>query len=283
MNRLFYFDQLTRYSPYFNLALEEAIAINLLDFGYNGALRFWTNHNTIVLGISDSVTKNIPSETVDSFREKFPSLQKTRKFKEDSLYITRRASGGGTVFHDEAFNLNYSLFASTKEKKELYPVKDSYVILLGLLTKALARQGISADSAGKSDIAVESAGVLKKISGNAQFRKRDCIVQHGTLILDTKIIDRVLQNLSHPPEEPEYRKNRKHSDFLTSLPGDFSIFQFKQDLHKIFLEYLGNNFTTSGSSLDSVSDRKFLRQVFRDAKRLMSEKYANIDFIFSKT
>lgn len=282
MNSFFFFDQLSRYSPYFNLALEEAIAINLLDFGYSGALRFWTNHNTVVLGISDSVAKNIPSETIDSFKERFPSLQKTRKFQEDSLYITRRASGGGTVFHDEAFNLNYSLFASTKEKKELYPVKDSYVILLGLLTKVLARQGISADSAGKSDIAVESAGVLKKISGNAQFRKRDCIVQHGTMILDTKIIDRVLQNLSHPPEEPEYRKKRKHSDFLTSLPRDFSISQFKLDLHKIFLEYLENNFTPSDSKVDGVSDRKFLRQVFRDAKRLMSEKYANIEFIFSK-
>ncbi|HRG76029.1 MAG TPA: lipoate--protein ligase family protein [Leptospiraceae bacterium] len=282
MNSFFFFDQITRYSPYFNLALEEAIAINLLDFGYSGALRFWTNHNTIVLGISDSVTKNIPSETVDSFKERFPSLQRTRKFQEDSLYITRRASGGGTVFHDEAFNLNYSLFASTKEKKELYPVKDSYVILLGLLTKALAIQGISADSAGKSDIAVESGGVLKKISGNAQFRKRDCIVQHGTLILDTKIIDRVLQNLSHPPEEPEYRKNRKHSDFLTSLPRDFSISQFKQDLLSIFKEFLGTTVISNEGEV-TVRNRKFLRQVFRDAKRLMSEKYANIDFIFSKT
>ena len=66
------------------------------------------------------------------------------------------------------------------------------------------------------------------------------IDRDGTMILDTKIIDRVLQNLSHPPEEPEYRKNRKHSDFLTSLPRDFSISQFKLDLHKIFLEYLEN-------------------------------------------
>ena len=311
MNTVFFFDQITRYSPYFNLALEEAIAINLFDFGYSGAIRFWTNHNTIVLGISDSVTKNIPEETIVSFKEIFPNLQKKRKLQEDLLYITRRASGGGTVFHDEAFNLNYSLFASTKEKKELYPVKDSYIILLELVTKALAKQGIMAGSAGKSDIAVETGGVLKKISGNAQFRKRDCIVQHGTLILDTKIIDRVIQNLSHPPEEPDYRKNRKHSDFLTSLPGDFSISQFKQELLSIFKEFLGTtvisnegekstsvlktidqeNFTINSSKENrplprvevTVTNRKFLRQVFRDAKRLMSEKYANIEFIFSKT
>jgi len=274
-SKILFFDQLTRYSPYFNLALEEAIAINLIDFGYSGAIRFWTNHNTIVLGISDSVSKNISPEKISTFNKEYPLLQNSRKLKENSIYITRRASGGGTVFHDEVFNLNYSLFASTKEKKELYPVKESYNQLLGLVTKALAKQNILAGSAGKSDIAIENDGVLKKISGNAQFRKRDCIVQHGTLILDLKIIESVLENLSHPPEEPDYRKNRKHSDFLTSLPKEFSASQFKRDLQEIFQEFLGKS-----SSI--AKDRKFLQQVFRDAKRLMSEKYANIEFIFSK-
>lgn len=275
-SKFLYFNQLTRYSPYFNLALEEAIAINLIEFGFSGAVRFWTNHNTIVLGISDSVSKNISPEKITAFNQEFPRLQNSRKFQENSIYITRRASGGGTVFHDEAFNLNYSLFASTKETKELYPVKESYNQLLGLVTKALSKQNISASSAGKSDITIETDGILKKISGNAQFRKRDCIVQHGTLILDMKIIDSVLENLSHPPEEPDYRKNRKHSDFLTSLPKEFSVPQFKKDLQEIFQEFLG-------LSSSITKDRKFLRQVFRDAKRLMSEKYANIEFIFSKT
>ncbi|MBP7281754.1 MAG: lipoate--protein ligase family protein [Leptospiraceae bacterium] len=275
-SKFLYFNQLTRYSPYFNLALEEAIAINLIEFGFSGAVRFWTNHNTIVLGISDSVSKNISPEKITAFNQEFPRLQNSRKFQENSIYITRRASGGGTVFHDEAFNLNYSLFASTKEKKELYPVKESYNQLLGLVTKALSKQNISASSAGKSDITIETDGILKKISGNAQFRKRDCIVQHGTLILDLKIIDSVLENLSHPPEEPDYRKNRKHSDFLTSLPKEFSVPKFKKDLQEIFQEFLG-------LSSSITKDRKFLRQVFRDAKRLMSEKYANIEFIFSKT
>ena len=94
------------------------------------------------------------------------------------------------------------------------------------------------------------------------------------MILDLKIIESVLENLSHPPEEPEYRKNRKHSDFLTSLPKEFSVPKFKLDLLEIFQEFIGNPVISS--------DRKFLRQVFRDAKRLMSEKYANIEFIYSK-
>jgi hypothetical protein len=36
------------------------------------------------------------------------------------------------------------------------------------------------------------------------------------------------------------------------------------------------------SLFDATVKRKFLKQVFGDAKRLMAEKYANIEFIFSK-
>ena len=82
-SKIFFFDQLTRYSPYFNLALEEAIAINLIEFGYSGAVRFWTNHNTIVLGISDSVSKNISPEKITAFNQEFPRLQNSRKFQEN--------------------------------------------------------------------------------------------------------------------------------------------------------------------------------------------------------
>ena len=58
---------------------------------------------------------------------------------------------------------------------------------------------------------------------------------------------------------------------LTSSIGGLSLleqFPLKNDRHLLGVEVTDN--------------RKFLRQVFRDAKRLMSEKYANIDFIFSK-
>lgn len=286
-SKIFFFEELTQFSPYFNLAIEEAISLNLFQFGYSGALRFWTNHNTIVLGISDSVSKNIPEEKVSLFKKDFAQYQKSYKFKNDFLYIARRASGGGTVFHDSSFNLNYSLFASTKEKKELYPVKDSYQILLGFVTEAIGKQGIAASYAGKSDIAIQTEGSLKKISGNAQFRKRDCIVQHGTILLDTKIIELVLKNLSHPPEEPDYRKSRSHSDFITSLPKTFSVEKFKADLQSIFTKYLVENSDISkeafNQGMKTTPDRKFLAKVFRDAKRLMSEKYANIEFIFSKS
>ncbi|MCB1159998.1 MAG: lipoate--protein ligase family protein [Leptospiraceae bacterium] len=278
MPGLFYLDTTTLRNPYYNLALEEAIALKLTSSIYSAGLRFWKNENTIVLGRSDSVSKNIKSELIHKYKKQI--LEKTqfpKLMKENGVpFILRRASGGGTVFHSSDSNLNFSFFVSLKEKEELYPVKDSYEILLSLLIKALSRQGIVAFSGGKSDLVFKEESGLKKISGNAQFRKKNCIVHHGTLILNRDFLPRIEENLSHPPEEPEYRQKRKHSEFISALPSNFRIERFKQDLKELFFTYIG----IKGEEILPFS-RSFWREVIVQAEELLIQKYGNADFIFS--
>lgn len=238
-------------------------------------MRIWKNENSIVLGISDQVKKNISEKKISEFQKRLPDLIKTKKIIQDEIYISRRASGGGTVFHDLENNLNYSLFFSTKENPELYPVKDSYKILLGLIQNSLNKQNIISNQDGKSDITILENSIVKKISGNAQFRKKDFLVQHGTLILNTKLFDKVVQNLSHPPEEPDYRKNRTHKDFLTSLPSEFEIKKFENDLFNEVKKYVKSNHEMN-------KDILFLKKVLKKAELLYLEKYANLEFIFSR-
>ncbi len=172
-------------------------------------------------------------------------------------------------------NLNYSLFFSTKQNPELYPVKDSYKILLGLIQNSLSKQNIISNQDGKSDITILENSSIKKISGNAQFRKKDFLVQHGTLILNSKLFDKVSLNLSHPPEEPDYRKNRTHKDFLTSLPSEFSIQKFQEDISIEVKKYLNSNEENS-------KDILFLKKILKKADELYKEKYTNLEFIFSR-
>ena len=56
-----------------------------------------------------------------------------------------------------------------------------------------------------------------KFSGNAQRRKRDWLLFHGTFLLDfdLALIGEVLRP---PPRPPAYRQERAHADFLTRLP-----------------------------------------------------------------
>ena len=65
-----------------------------------------------------------------------------------------------------------------------------------------------------SDLAI----LNKKISGNAQSRKRNFFLHHGTFLynFDIKIISRYLKI---PSKEPVYRKKRSHEDFLANIPA----------------------------------------------------------------
>jgi lipoate-protein ligase A len=55
-----------------------------------------------------------------------------------------------------------------------------------------------------------------KFSGNAQRRKRRCLLFHGTFLLDLdlSLVEKVLRP---PSRQPAYRENRSHAEFLTRL------------------------------------------------------------------
>lgn len=276
-SKIFLWNQSHNYSIYFNLAIEESIAVKFLESGYIGGLRFWTNSDAVVLGISNYISQNVHINTISKFKEDFPYIFISGAKPYSGVQIARRISGGGTVFHSPK-NLNFSIFASIEHRLELYPVKNSYCILLGLVCKALSKQGIYAQCQGSSDISIELLGKLKKISGNAQFRKKNCLVHHGTLILDSSILQDISTHLVHPPEEPEYRQKRTHSDFVAALPESFSTNKFKEDLSTEFCKYMG----IDSCKLNDDLPFSFSKKVLENAERLMIEKYLTPEFIYTR-
>src|SRR5712664_1971437 len=65
---------------------------------------------------------------------------------------------------------------------------------------------------GFTDLAVNGL----KFSGNAQRRKRRCLLFHGTFLLDLDLS--LVEELLRPPSrQPAYRENRSHAEFLTRL------------------------------------------------------------------
>ncbi|MCC6152777.1 MAG: lipoate--protein ligase family protein, partial [Candidatus Hydrogenedentes bacterium] len=71
----------------------------------------------------------------------------------------------------------------------------------------------SASHKGTSDLAV--AG--RKISGNAQRRRKHFILHHGTLLYDMgpELMERYL---IEPGDRPQYRGERTHRGFVKCLP-----------------------------------------------------------------
>jgi lipoate-protein ligase A len=123
--------------------------------------------------------------------------------------ILRRSSGGGTILLG-AGCLCYSLVLRYDRDPLLADVRRSYRVILAAVTEAIGLPGV--EQAGISDLAL--AG--RKFSGNAQQRKRNHLLHHGTILyaFDLSIVGRYLRP---PPRQPEYRASRDHGAFLRNL------------------------------------------------------------------
>ena len=129
----------------------------------------------------------------------------------DVIPVLRRCSGGGTVMQGPGC-FNYSLIL----RQENFPggqVKAAFDFVLGRHRRsleALTTQAVSVK--GLSDLTLGE----RKFSGNAQYRKREYVLVHGTFLLDYdfSLIERYL---GMPAKQPDYRRQRNHGDFLINL------------------------------------------------------------------
>lgn len=220
------------------IALDELL-LNKAEAGEIGeTLRFWTPEEYfIVVGRAGRIAE-------DCF------LDRCRR---DGIRIIRRISGGGGVLQGPGC-FNYSAILSYDRNEAYTGVRSSYSKILGEITDALRVKKVNAEFFPLSDIALDR----KKISGNAQARKRKFFLHHGTFLYDFDI-DKVSLYLRYPEREPEYRENRAHGDFLTNIP--ISAGELREILKQVFCEVRPSIWEPSQKDLAELKDlvqRKFL-------------------------
>ncbi len=123
--------------------------------------------------------------------------------------VTRRQTGGGGIYHDEYGDVSYSIVAPADELPG--DLLESYHRLCTPVLDAFRRMGVDADFAeaerpalyppacylralhpahdvvvpdGDGDGAEAEADAddeVRKVSGNAQYRRKDAVIQHGSL------------------------------------------------------------------------------------------------------
>ncbi|MCI0637771.1 MAG: lipoate--protein ligase family protein [Gemmataceae bacterium] len=185
-----------------NLALDEALLLHAEDAAGRGELvpllRFWEFPITaLVLGAGCRLAEDVHEA----------------RCRSDSLPLARRASGGGTVLLGSGCLL-YSLILPYSLHAALGDVRASYRLLLGKMAASLEVVLPGVEPAGISDVAYRG----RKLSGNAQQRKRHNLLHHGSLLydFDFALVERYLKL---PARQPEYRGGRAHRDFLMNVPA----------------------------------------------------------------
>ncbi|MDD4310212.1 MAG: hypothetical protein PHO32_07510 [Candidatus Cloacimonetes bacterium] len=127
----------------------------------------------------------------------------------DNVKIFKRLSGGESVLLTPACVVYLQVQISDTLPKSADFFADNLQLIISLLTRwgvnNVSRRGIS-------DLAIGD----KKILGSAIYRRPHLILFQAVLNV-SESPDVIQRYLKHPPREPDYRKNRPHSEFVTSL------------------------------------------------------------------
>ncbi|MEY8750425.1 lipoate--protein ligase [Alkalicoccobacillus gibsonii] len=233
--------------PELNLAIEE-YALKTLD-PKDTYLLFYVNRPSIIIGKNQNTYEEINLDYV----------------KEKNLYVVRRLSGGGAVYHDEG-NLNFSFIAEDDGhsfhnfKKFTEPV-----------VQALAKLGVQAELSGRNDIHVGE----RKISGNAQFTTKGRMFSHGTLMLDSEI-ENVVSALNVKDEKIRSKGIKSIRSRVANvsefLEKPISMDEFKQ----LLLQYI---FNTDGE----IPTYTFTEEDWEAIHKLSKERYQNWDWNYGKS
>lgn len=141
--------------------------------------------------------------------------------------ITRRPTGGGAIYHDRWGDISYSIILPADAVSG--DLLESYHTLCEPVIDAFDRMGIDADfSESERDGIYEPACYLRpihpahdimvgeqKISGNAQYRQRDVVIQHGSITFGSDTGRHLEGFLGHDVDEQTFAERvtdvRSHS------------------------------------------------------------------------
>lgn len=182
--------------PQENLAFDEVL-LNGLDSKKSGeTLRFWESDCPfVVLGVSDALREHVNEKLC----------------REDRVPILRRISAGGCVLQGPGC-LNFSLILRHDHRPEIRTIRESYCYILGRIIQSFEKRGLLVKHKGTSDLALRG----KKVSGNAQRRRKKVLLHHGTLLYkpDAEAMERYLKE---PRDRPQYRGRRTHRGFVEGI------------------------------------------------------------------
>lgn len=150
--------------------------------------------------------REVPTVSIGYFQKVSESVD-LEECRGRGVALVRRKSGGRTIYTDPG-QLIYGLVVHESELPG--ELQDSFRLVCAAIAGAISSFGVEAEYRPLNDIEVEG----RKVSGNAQLRRKGSVLQHGTVLADADIetMDAVLRAKPAP-----HRGANRPSDRVVTL------------------------------------------------------------------
>lgn len=232
-------------------AINHAIEEHLLKDTDGSFFMLWRNRPSLLLGKNQDAFAELNFEYVES----------------NDIDIVRRLSGGGTVFCDLG-NMQYTLITDINSET----CGNSFELFSGPVVSALKNLGLNAEFTGRNDILIDG----KKISGNAQYKYKNRIIHHGTILFDVNM-DMLKGAINSRPIKFTNKAVKSVSSRVGTIHEylpEYDVVEFMNYLSEYVMEFYGIK------EKDEVND-EVLRKAepyihrFRDPKWNLGKRYTD--------
>ncbi|HET7336801.1 MAG TPA: biotin/lipoate A/B protein ligase family protein [Candidatus Nitrosotalea sp.] len=217
-----------------NMALDEVL-MNCINYHTMPILRIYGwRPPTVSIGYFQSM-----DEEVD-----------IKRCRQMGIDVVRRITGGGAVLHE--LELTYSFITNVYPKN----IMESYNLICDPIVICINKLGFNAKFAPLNDIIVDG----KKVSGNAQTRKKGTLLQHGTILLSVNL-EKMFSVLNVPSEKVKDKMIDDAKERVMGLnkPFDEVAYNLKESFSDKFgAEIVVDNLTTKEEeSTKKLTEEKY--------------------------
>ena len=239
---------LKTYNAYWNMAIDEAILEERIKNSVPNTLRIYRwNPSAVSIGRNQGIEDEVDIKNCEKL----------------NIDYVRRISGGGSVYHDYKGEITYSIIADQSDLPN--DIDESFKVLCKGIINTLGKFGLDAIH-GKFHCPSIFVGE-RKISGNAQARRKGVILQHGTILLD---YDPELMYTVLKVRKPQMKSRLVKSVYqkITTIKNELEvspeIINFKNNLISSYEKAFNTEFISE----------KLTREEYLLAKELVDIKYS---------
>lgn len=228
----------------FNMAAEEYLMKNFDE----DIFMLWRAKRSVLIGKNQNALAEINYNYV----------------KDNDIDVVRRLSGGGTVFCDLG-NTNFAFIVNDTNSFSDFR-KFTRPIL-----EVLKSLGVNAEFSGRNDLTIDG----KKFSGNAQYKYKNRLLHHGTLLFSSDIGD--LAKSINPPKIKLASKGissvkSRVTNIKSHLKDDIDIMAFRQLIN----DHINN-------TVDDASYYQFTSEDIKAIKEIEDNRFKNWDWNYGNS